>query len=262
MVAISALRLFRASFVVVFALAAFVDGNLQPRSPADYLLRSLNDCCVTNTDCEVKLTSATSVHSAVIVTASQFRVRQGAREGGCKITIEAAEADNLIVAVVEANLRQGRMNDSCIDYFKIVTRFESDQSVRARCERLRPADLNHQATSNRLDIILYAKTPLSHFFEGSTLAVVVTGTTDPVDGACGPNQFLCAKSSRCIYEGYRCDNINNCGDEGDEEKLGASTCFMPKISLLLISFGIINFIVTWLSVIYCCVKSAISKKKD
>lgn len=80
---------------------------------------SLNDCCITNPDCEVKLSSASSVHSAVIVTASQFRVRQGARVGGCKITIEAAEADNLIVAVVEANLRQGRMNDSCIDYFRV-----------------------------------------------------------------------------------------------------------------------------------------------
>ncbi|XP_064469424.1 uncharacterized protein LOC135384134 isoform X2 [Ornithodoros turicata] len=36
---------------------------------------------------------------------------------------------------------------------------------------------------------------------------------------------------------------------------------MPKSSLILFSLAVINFVVTWCSVFYCCVRSAVSKRK-
>lgn len=36
---------------------------------------------------------------------------------------------------------------------------------------------------------------------------------------------------------------------------------MPKSSLILITLGVANLVITWFSVFYCCVRSALTRKK-
>ncbi|XP_077508750.1 uncharacterized protein LOC144120209 [Amblyomma americanum] len=236
------------------------DCQLEPKNPTIYKMVSLNDNCGTRVG-NGSLNNATEPLSSTIVTARQFRDRRAATNDGCGTEISASGSESMIVSIVEMNLRQGLLNRSCIDYVNIITRFTSTNDPEQRCGLIPKSKHESMTTSYTLTFKLFSRTPLSYFFDGNIFAVVVTAATDPVNGRCAPNQFLCMKWNKCIYEGYKCDDINNCGDNSDEAKLGTSTCFMPQSSLLLISFGVINFIITWISVFYCCVKSALSRKK-
>ncbi|XP_065308149.2 uncharacterized protein [Dermacentor albipictus] len=246
--------------VVVVLVPSPGNGQLHPKNPTIYKMVSLNQNCGTRFG-NGSLNNATEPLSSAIVTATQFRDRRAATTDGCSTEIGASSSESMIVSLVEMNLRQGLLNDSCIDYVNIITRFTSANDPDQQCGRIRESENKAFSTSYTLSIKLFSRTPLSYFFDGNILAVVVTAANEPVNGRCSPNQFLCVAENKCIYEGYRCDNINNCGDNSDEYKLGTSTCFMPQSSLLLISFGVINLIITWLSVFYCCVKSALSRKK-
>ncbi|XP_037515327.2 uncharacterized protein LOC119391746 [Rhipicephalus sanguineus] len=223
---------------------------------------SLNDFC-DNKENKKDLRNTSQSKSAAIVTATQFRDMRGSIKDGCSIDLSTKGTAGLIVSLVEMNLRSGVLNRSCIDYVNIVTKFHIPSDKDERCGRVRADEYRYFATSQSLQLRLHSRTPLSTFFEGYTLAVVVTSFTEASshDGGCAPHEFQCVAGGRCIYKHYQCDNINNCGDNSDEEQLGNSMCLMPLSSLVLITTGTVQFAVTWLLVLCCCIRSALSSKK-
>ncbi|XP_065308150.1 uncharacterized protein [Dermacentor albipictus] len=200
--------------VVVVLVPSPGNGQLHPKNPTIYKMVSLNQNCGTRFG-NGSLNNATEPLSSAIVTATQFRDRRAATTDGCSTEIGASSSESMIVSLVEMNLRQGLLNDSCIDYVNIITRFTSANDPDQQCGRIRESENKAFSTSYTLSIKLFSRTPLSYFFDGNILAVVVTAANE----------------------------------------------LMPQSSLLLISFGVINLIITWLSVFYCCVKSALSRKK-
>lgn len=148
----------------------------------------------------------------------------------------------------------------CLPQF--VTDYNLGADREKRCGRVTGGDHYHFATPRSVSLKLFAKSPLSHFFDGYILGVVATSYVEPEEGSCGPNEFMCASGERCIYKGYRCDNVNNCGDNSDEDAFGNSMCLMPLSSLILIILGLADLVITWLMVFYCCVRSALTRKKS
>ncbi|XP_077533462.1 uncharacterized protein LOC144145671 [Haemaphysalis longicornis] len=222
---------------------------------------SLNDHC-DNKENQRELWNATQIKSAAIVTATQFRDGRGRHEYGCSMKLFTKHATGLIVSFVEMNLRDGLLNGSCIDYLSVETKY-SVASEQDRCGKLREDQHVFFHTSQSVTLKLHTPTPLSSFFEGYTLAAIVTSFSQVSrsEGKCGPQQFQCASGGRCIYKEYVCDNVNNCGDNSDEANLGNSMCLMPLSSLILISMGATQFAVTWILVLCCCIKSALKHKK-
>jgi len=47
-------------------------------------------------------------------------------------------------------------------------------------------------------------------------------TTAPGEATCGPDQFQCVMSGRCIRQSWVCDRDNDCGDGSDEQNCGGS----------------------------------------
>ena len=41
----------------------------------------------------------------------------------------------------------------------------------------------------------------------------------PTQNSCGEDRFAC-DNGRCIYNGFRCDRIDDCGDASDERDCG------------------------------------------
>ncbi|KAL3225371.1 hypothetical protein MRX96_049238 [Rhipicephalus microplus] len=231
-------------------------------NPNYYEIVSLNDFC-DNKENKKDLRNTSQSKSAAIVTATQFRDMRGSIKDGCSIDLSTKGTAGLIVSLVEMNLRSGVLNRSCIDYVNIVTKFHIPSDKDERCGRVRADEYHYFATSQSLQLRLHSRTPLSTFFDGYTLAVVVTSFTEASsrDGGCAPHEFQCVAGGRCIYKHYQCDHINNCGDNSDEEQLGNSMCLMPLSSLVLITTGTVQFTVTWLLVLCCCIRSALSSKK-
>ncbi|KAL1472472.1 hypothetical protein MTO96_022962 [Rhipicephalus appendiculatus] len=267
------------SLVLVAAFAIrFTEAFTWAVNPNYYEVVSLNDFC-DNKENKKDLRNTSQSKSAAIVTATQFRDMRGSIKDGCSIDLSTKGTAGLIVSLVEMNLRSGVLNRSCIDYVNIVTKFHIPSDKDERCGRVRADEYRYFATSQSLQLRLHSRTPLSTFFDGYTLAVVVTSFTgrspellsslscrarrlpSSHDGGCAPHEFQCVAGGRCIYKHYQCDNINNCGDNSDEEQLGNSMCLMPLSSLVLITTGTVQFAVTWLLVLCCCIRSALSSKK-
>ncbi|KAH7959792.1 hypothetical protein HPB49_013856 [Dermacentor silvarum] len=214
------------SLVLVTALALpFAEAFAGTVNPNYYEIVSLNDFC-DNKENKKDLRNTTQSKSAAIVTATQFRDMRGSIKDGCSIDLSTKGTAGLIVSLVEMNLRSGVLNRSCIDYVNIVTKFHIPSDKDERCGRVRADEYRYFATSQSLQLRLHSRTPLSTFFDGYTLAVVVTSFTEASsrDGGCAPHEFQCVAGGRCIYKHYQCDNINNCGDNSDEEQLGNSMC--------------------------------------
>lgn len=232
---------------------------IQPADPSLYEIVSLNNFC-NNKENKLVLENSSSPRSAGIATATQLRDRRGSI--GCGYEFEAKESMGLIVSVVDMNLRAGVLNESCTDYITFVTDYNLGADKEKRCGRVTGADHYHFATPRSVSLKLFAKSPLSHFFDGYILGVVATSYVEPEDGSCGPNEFMCSSGDRCIYRGYRCDKVNNCGDNSDEDAFGNSMCLMPLSSLILIILGLADLVITWIMVFYCCVRSALTRKKS
>ncbi|KAH7960090.1 hypothetical protein HPB49_016912 [Dermacentor silvarum] len=214
------------SLVLVTALALpLAEAFAGTVNPNYYEIVSLNDFC-DNKENKKDLRNTTQSKSAAIVTATQFRDMRGSIKDGCSIDLSTKGTAGLIVSLVEMNLRSGVLNRSCIDYVNIVTKFHIPSDKDERCGRVRADEYRYFATSQSLQLRLHSRTPLSTFFDGYTLAVVVTSFTEASsrDGGCAPHEFQCVAGGRCIYKHYQCDNINNCGDNSDEEQLGNSMC--------------------------------------
>ncbi|XP_064469423.1 uncharacterized protein LOC135384134 isoform X1 [Ornithodoros turicata] len=194
--------------------------------------------------------------SSAIVWATQRRNRRG--RDTCEYELVGSGGTGLIVTIEEMNLRQGQFNKSCIDFVRTKTRYLTEDEE--QCGEITKKNPIHWTTSYTLSIQLYTKTPISYFVDGNILRIIVTSYAEAEEGTCGPSQFLC-DNNRCIFSGYQCDGNNNCGDNSDETYFGTSACMMPKSSLILFSLAVINFVVTWCSVFYCCVRSAVSKRK-
>ncbi|KAL3207274.1 hypothetical protein MRX96_052703 [Rhipicephalus microplus] len=194
-------------------------------NPNYYEIVSLNDFC-DNKENKKDLRNTSQSKSAAIVTATQFRDMRGSIKDGCSIDLSTKGTAGLIVSLVEMNLRSGVLNRSCIDYVNIVTKFHIPSDKDERCGRVHADEYRYFATSQSLQLRLHSRTPLSTFFDGYTLAVVVTSFTEASsrDGGCAPHEFQCVAGGRCIYKHYQCDHINNCGDNSDEEQLGNSMC--------------------------------------
>ncbi|CAN7938711.1 unnamed protein product [Ixodes hexagonus] len=219
----------------------------------------LNDFCGVVREAKKELRSSAASLSSAIVTAVQRRHRSAGTEL-CEFEVSTTGGTGLIVAISELNLRTGTLNTSCIDYICIKTKYTVAGENDAYCGKV-TSDLNrHWITSYSIDIQFYSRTPISYFVSGDLVKIIVTSFTEASDGVCGAGEFRCA-SSRCIFGGYRCDGVNNCGDGSDEALFGDSMCLMPKSSLILITLGIANLVVTWFSVFYCCVRSALTRKK-
>ncbi|KAH6933528.1 hypothetical protein HPB50_015945 [Hyalomma asiaticum] len=234
--------------VVVTALALpLAEAFTWTLNPKHYEIVSLNDFC-DNKENKKDLRNTSESKSAAIVTATQFRDMRGSIKDGCSIDLSTKGTAGLIVSLVEMNLRSGILNQSCIDYVNIRTKFHIPSDKEERCGRVRADEHYYFATSQSLQLRLHSRTPLSNFFDGYTLAVVVTSFTEAstLDGSCAPHEFQCVAGGRCIYKLYQCDNINNCGDNSDEEQLGNSMCLMPLSSLILITTGTVQFAITWL----------------
>ncbi|KAM7289786.1 uncharacterized protein ISCGN_029914 [Ixodes scapularis] len=219
----------------------------------------LNDYCGNAREAKKELRSSAASLSSAIVTAVQRRRRSPGSEL-CEYEVQTTGGTGLIVAISELNLRMGTLNTSCIDYICIKTKYTLSGENDVFCGKV-TSDLNkHWTTSYSIDIEFFSKTPISYFVKGDIVKIIVTSFTEASDGGCGPGEFRCA-SSRCIFGGYRCDDINNCGDGSDEALFGDSMCLMPKSSLILITLGVANLVITWFSVFYCCVRNALTKKK-
>ncbi|KAH7956652.1 hypothetical protein HPB52_011474 [Rhipicephalus sanguineus] len=215
--------------VAAFALP-FSEAFTWAVNPNYYEIVSLNDFC-DNKENKKDLRNTSQSKSAAIVTATQFRDMRGSIKDGCSIDLSTKGTAGLIVSLVEMNLRSGVLNRSCIDYVNIVTKFHIPSDKDERCGRVRADEYRYFATSQSLQLRLHSRTPLSTFFEGYTLAVVVTSFTEASshDGGCAPHEFQCVAGGRCIYKHYQCDNINNCGDNSDEEQLGNSMCLQAVL---------------------------------
>ncbi|XP_037564949.2 uncharacterized protein LOC119444654 [Dermacentor silvarum] len=233
---------------------------IKPDNPGAYKIVSLNDHCDSK-DHKQSLNDTSATQSAGILTASQLRDLRGTGENGCSFEFSAPGSSGLIVSVIEMNLRMGVLNESCIDYISVITKFNFGSDKDERCGRITSEQNYHFATTHSLQLKLFSKTPLTNFFDDYILAVVATSYTESQDGACGPDEFQCTAGDRCIYKGYRCDNVNNCGDNSDEAKLGNSMCLMPLSSLLLIIAGLVDLLLTWCIVLCCCLRSALTKQK-
>ncbi|KAL3186283.1 hypothetical protein MRX96_028008 [Rhipicephalus microplus] len=140
-------------------------------------LLSLNQNCGTRFG-NGSLNNATEPLSSAIVTATQFRDRRAATTDGCSTEIGASSSESMIVSLVEMNLRQGLLNDSCIDYVNIITRFTSANDPDQQCGRIRESEHKAFSTSYTLSIKLFSRTPLSYFSDGNILAVVVTAANE------------------------------------------------------------------------------------
>ncbi|XP_072143019.1 uncharacterized protein [Dermacentor andersoni] len=233
---------------------------IKPEDPGAYKIVSLNDHCDSK-DHKQSLNDTSATQSAGILTASQLRDLRGTGENGCSFEFSAPGSSGLIVSVIEMNLRMGLLNESCIDYISVITKFNFGSDKDERCGRITSEQNYHFATTHSLQLKLFSKTPLTNFFDDYILAVVATSYTESQDGACGPDEFQCTAGDRCIYKGYRCDNVNNCGDNSDEAKLGNSMCLMPLSSLVLIIAGLADLLLTWCIVLCCCLRSALTKQK-
>ncbi|XP_077508580.1 uncharacterized protein LOC144119957 [Amblyomma americanum] len=237
-----------------------VDGAIFPNDPELYKIVSLNDHCDSK-DHKQSLNDTSAPQSAGILTAKQLRDLRATGENGCSFEFSAPGSSGLIVSVVEMNLRRGVLNESCIDYISVITKFNFGSDKDERCGWITKEDNHHFTTTHSLQLKLFSKTPLTQFFDDHILAMVATSYTESQDGSCGPEEFQCASGGRCIYKGYRCDNVNNCGDNSDEAKLGNSMCLMPLSSLVLIILGLADLFVTWCIVLICFIRSALSKQK-
>ncbi|XP_075744600.1 uncharacterized protein LOC142803367 [Rhipicephalus microplus] len=196
---------------------------IKPDDPSAYKIVSLNDHCDSK-DHKQSLNDTSWPQSAGILTASQLRDLRGTGENGCSFEFSAPGSSGLIVSVIEMNLRMGLLNDSCLDYISVITKFNFGSDKDERCGRITSEQNYHFATTHSLQLKLFSKTPLTNFFDDYILAVVATSYAESQDGVCGPEEFQCTSGDRCIHKGYRCDNVNNCGDNSDEAQLGNSMC--------------------------------------
>ncbi|KAH6933979.1 hypothetical protein HPB50_019367 [Hyalomma asiaticum] len=209
----------------------------------------------------LSLNDTSATLSAGILTATQLRDLRGTGENGCSFEFSTPGSSGLIVSVIEMNLRMGVLNESCIDYISVITKFNFGSDKDERCGRITKEQNYHFTTPHSLQLKLFSKTPLTNFFDDNILAVVATSYTESQDGICGQDEFQCTAGDRCIYKGYRCDNVNNCGDNSDEAPLGNSMCLMPFSSLVLIIAGLADLLLTWCIVFCCCLRSALTKQK-
>ncbi|XP_077508633.1 uncharacterized protein LOC144120028 [Amblyomma americanum] len=200
-----------------------VDAAIFPNDPELYKIMSLNDHCDSK-DNKQSLNDTSAPQSAGILTAKQLRDLRATGENGCSFEFSAPGSSGLIVSVVEMNLRRGVLNESCITYISVISKFNFGSDKDERCGWITKEDNHHFTTTHSLQLKLFSKTPLTQFFDNHILAMVATSYTESQDGSCGPEEFQCASGGRCIYKGYRCDNVNNCGDNCDEAKLGHSMC--------------------------------------
>ncbi|KAH7956926.1 hypothetical protein HPB52_013563 [Rhipicephalus sanguineus] len=233
---------------------------IEPDDPSAYKIVSLNDHCDSK-DHKQSLNDTSWPQSAGILTASQLRDLRGTGENGCSFEFSAPGSSGLIVSVIEMNLRMGVLNESCLDYISVITKFNFGSDKDERCGRITSEQNYHFATTHSLQLKLFSKTPLTNFFDDYILAVVATSYAESQDGVCGPEEFQCTAGDRCIHKGYRCDNVNNCGDNSDEAQLGNSMCLMPLSSLVLIIAGLADLLITWCIVLGCCLRSALTKQK-
>ncbi|KAL1443170.1 hypothetical protein MTO96_030421 [Rhipicephalus appendiculatus] len=205
------------------AITAAKGTLIKPDDPSAYKIVSLNDHCDSK-DHKQSLNDTSWPQSAGILTASQLRDLRGTGENGCSFEFSAPGSSGLIVSVIEMNLRMGLLNESCLDYISVITKFNFGSDKDERCGRITSEQNYHFATTHSLQLKLFSKTPLTNFFDDYILAVVATSYAESQDGVCGPDEFQCISGGRCIHRGYRCDNVNNCGDNSDEAQLGNSMC--------------------------------------
>ncbi|XP_064479677.1 uncharacterized protein LOC135393005 isoform X2 [Ornithodoros turicata] len=226
--------------------------------PSFYKHVNLNSFCDGHIDSSIDLGNASSSLSSAIVTATQRRHRRGNPFCECKVG-NTGGTGGLIVTIEELNLRKGSINQSCIDFVITGTKYWNEDSP--RCGVVTRKDLVNWVTTYSVTIELHTQTPISYFIDGYLLRMIITRYID----------------------GYRCDGNNNCGDLSDESLFGNSMCseyggsidcrgevhvvmllfatVMPRSSLILITMGLTIFSVTWLSVLMCCVRSVVLKRR-
>ncbi|KAK8770773.1 hypothetical protein V5799_012768, partial [Amblyomma americanum] len=154
-----------------------VDGAIFPNDPELYKIVSLNDHCDSK-DHKQSLNDTSAPQSAGILTAKQLRDLRATGENGCSFEFSAPGSSGLIVSVVEMNLRRGVLNESCIDYISVITKFNFGSDKDERCGWITKEDNHHFTTTHSLQLKLFSKTPLTQFFDNHILAMVATSYTE------------------------------------------------------------------------------------
>ncbi|KAK8770772.1 hypothetical protein V5799_012767 [Amblyomma americanum] len=143
----------------------------------NYQQLSLNDHCDSE-DHKQSLNDTSAPQSAGILTAKQLRDLRATGENGCSFEFSAPGSSGLIVSVVEMNLRRGVLNESCIDYISVITKFNFGSDKDERCGWITKEDNHHFNTTHSLQLKLFSKTPLTQFFDNHILAMVATSYTE------------------------------------------------------------------------------------
>ncbi|XP_064474265.1 uncharacterized protein LOC135388575 [Ornithodoros turicata] len=250
------MKVFLRASIVLYSLCSTAAMGYKPQL---YSHINLNQFCTGAGEANTELYNASSPKSSAIVVATQRRQRLDSQEK-CEHEVSTVGGTGLIITIIEMNLRKGAAEGTCIDFLHLVTRFLFTNDNDKKCGVVTRDNFTESTSTYPVCITLYVKTPVSYFVDKNLVKIVLTSYIEPHDGKCDAGLFKC-DNNRCIFMEYRCDTVNNCGDNSDEAMFGLSACVMPMRSLILIVFGVTNFTITWCAVLYCCLRSAIATAK-
>lgn len=191
--------------VPFLVLAALLEGSSAVKwtpSLAKYKRESLYELCS-----GPGLTLDANGHrSAVYVVAERPR---RALSNKCSFSVRANNSDGVVISLQKMNLRPSTAVDGvCLDYIEF--KGESGRVHTTSCgQGVKSYDMPVPLT-----VHLFTN-PTQYYTPGEIISFVLTGFNKTTQEDCKGGSFTCS-NARCIYEGFACDGIDNCGDISDE----------------------------------------------
>ncbi|KAH9379445.1 hypothetical protein HPB48_012264 [Haemaphysalis longicornis] len=128
----------------------------------------------------------------------------------CSFSVRANSSDGVVVSVQRLKLRTSTAVESiCLDYL---------QASHPLCG----SRAGSYELSVPMDVKLYTN-PTQSYEPGQLVSFVITGYNKTTQDDCKGGSFTCA-NARCIWEGFSCDKVDNCGDGSDERFFVYSMC--------------------------------------
>lgn len=184
---------------------------------------------------------ANGARSAVYIVAERPRV---ALRKKCSFSVRANNSDGVVISLQRMKLRPSTAVDGvCLDYIEF--KGENGRVHTTSCGLgVKSYDMPVPLTVN-----LFTN-PTQFYTPGEIISFFLTGYNKTTQEDCRGGSFTCS-NARCIWEGFACDAVDNCGDISDEKYFLSSMCLMPMTALVLIVSGILIIVTSLLMMCYC-----------
>ncbi|XP_064489955.1 uncharacterized protein LOC135401464 isoform X2 [Ornithodoros turicata] len=167
--------------------------------------------------------------SSEIIGALKDTVERVKEPCASSLHLQTVAPAQLGIVIEELNTFKDPNENFCINY---VDMHPLESFLTRFCGLLEDlAETSDASEGNELDILWNRATVQ---LEEKGLQLAITAFILAENGKCPENMYHCT-NGRCIDQRWRCDSVNNCGDNSDEsECTGMNSSAMRKASLLLV----------------------------